>query len=278
MTNSLKKLLSLFCCAAVLTSVLTACGEKAPAADENVGQQEAQDVSSENKTEDQSLFVYCGAGLKKPMEKLAKIYKEKTGVTIEYTYAGSGQLITQLQTSGKGDVFIIGSEQVYDKAKEDGLVSDYELVAHHTPCIGVPKGNEAKIEKIEDLARDGVKVILGDKEANAIGKTAAKIIKTNGLEAINKNVIATPATVNEIVTALKSKECDAAIVTKDSIFGIEDIETIEIDPEKNMDQIIPIGTCQVSEKKDLASDFVSFISSEKGKEVFAEFGFAPYEA
>ena len=274
--SNFKKYVALILGMTILASGLVACGDKKES-DVNANDVAQEEIKEEEPKAEESLFVYCGAGLKKPMEKLAKIYKEQTGVSIEYTYAGSGQLIAQLEASGAGDVFIIGSEQVYKQAKEKGLVGDYELVAHHTPCMAVPKGNPAGIEKIEDMANEGVKVILGDKEANAIGKTAAKILKTNGLEAINKNVVATPATVNEMVTALKAKECDVAIVTKDSVFGQEDIDIIEIAPDKNIDQIIPIGVAEVSEKKETANAFVQFISGEKGQEVFAEFGFAPYE-
>ncbi|MEG1448807.1 MAG: molybdate ABC transporter substrate-binding protein [Oscillospiraceae bacterium] len=262
---------------ALMICALSACGNSQV---DDAAQQPQQSQTQENQddAQQQSLFVYCGAGLKKPMEKIAKLYEEKNGVKIEYTYAGSAQLISQLELSGKGDVFIIGSETVYEKAKEKGLVGDYSLVAHHTPAIGVPKGNPKNIQSLSDLAKDGVKVILGDKEANAIGKTAAQILKKNALEAIENNVIATPATVNEIVTALASKECDAAIITKDGVFGNEDIEIIEIPAEQNIDQLIPIGTVGVSEKTDIANEFCKFVSSEDGKAIFAEFGFEPVSA
>lgn len=263
---------------AVLLSVFTilslsACSSEAKKAPERTTEQQ---VETENTTEEQSLFVYCGAGLKKPMEKIAKLYEEENGVKIEYTYAGSAQLISQLELSGKGDVFIIGSESVYEKAVEKELVGDYSLVAHHTPVIGVQKGNPLGIKTLSDLANDGVKVILGDKEANAIGKSAAEIIKNNGLEGILDNVIATPATINEIFAALNAKECDAAIITKDSAFGKENVETIEIPEDQNIDQLIPIGTINASEKADLAKEFMNFVASDEGKEIFGEFGFEPY--
>lgn len=277
MSLKFKKILAVLCSAVIFTSAFAGCKNNEEVKPEETASQTQTEDTDSNKTEDASLFVYCGAGLKKPMTKLAKMYEEKEGVAVEYTFAGSGQLIAQLQTTGKGDILIIGSEAVYKKAQEENLVGDYKLVAHHTPCIAVPKGNPANIEKLEDLANDGVKVILGDKEANAIGKTAANILKKNSLESINQNVIATPATVNEMVAALTAKNCDAAIVTKDSVFGNEDIEVIEIDPEKNIDQIIPIGVAEVSDQKDAATKFIEFVSSEKGKEVFAEFGFAPFE-
>lgn len=267
-----KKTLALLLSVCTIVS-FSACSNEAKKAPEEADETQ---VETNETTEEQSLFIYCGAGLKKPMEKIAKLYEEENGVKIEYTYAGSAQLISQLELSGKGDLFIIGSETVYKKAIEKGLAGEYELVAHHTPVIGVQKGNPLGIEKLSDLANEGVKVILGDKEANAIGKSADQIIKNNGLEDILNNVIATPSTINEIFTALNAKECDAAIITKDSAFGKENVEIIEIPEDQNIDQLIPIGTVTATEKEETAKDFMNFVISDKGKEIFGEFGFEPY--
>ena len=280
MNSKFKKTLLLFFIFVLLLGV-TACNSKTDKNLNNSTEVKNTNVSVSNKdnseTEGNSLFVYCGAGLKKPMTDIAKIYEEKTGTKIEYTFAGSGQLISQLEVSGEGDVLIIGSETVYKKAKDKGLVGEYNLVSHHTPAIGVPKGNPKNIEKLSDLAKDSVKVIVGDKEANAIGKTAEKIFEKNNLQDIKNNVIATPATVNEIVTALAAGECDAAIVTKDSVFGNENIDIVEISEEENIDQIIPIGTVNNSKKMESAKNFCDFVASDEGVEIFAKYGFEPYK-
>lgn len=223
----------------------------------------------------ETLFVYSGAGLKKPMDEIAEIYKENKNIMVEYSYAGSAQLISQMELSKKGDVFIVGSEQVYKTAMEKDLAGEYQTVAHHTPVIAVPKGNAKGIQTLEDMAKDGVKVILGDEESNAIGKTAQKIIKKNKLEDINNNVVSKAATVNEIVTQLIAGQADAAIVTADCVFGNSDIETIAIDPQKNIDELIPIGIVKFSEKTEAAQEFVDFIVSDEGKAVFEKYGFEP---
>lgn len=66
---------------------------------------------------------------------------------------------------------------------------------------------------MEDLNKDGVKLILGDKESNAIGKTTQKYLKNN-LKSINDNVVSTAATVNEMIVQLTSSKADATIATK----------------------------------------------------------------
>ena len=224
----------------------------------------------------QSLLVYSGAGLKKPMEEIKTAFEAENNVVIEYVYAGSGALLSQIETTGKGDVFIVGSQATYNTAKEKGYANEGKLVAHHTPAIIVAKGNPLNIQSLADLASDGVKVVLGDPEANAIGQTAQKLIEKNNLPGINDNVVAQTATINEIVTAITAGNADTGIVTKDSVYGNnEDIELIEIPEEENIDQLIPVCTLTMSENTELAQIFVDFVASDAGKAIFEKYGFAP---
>lgn len=232
---------------------------------------------SESSTVD--LLVYSGAGLKKAMEAIKTAYEADHDVTIEYSYAGSTQLISQIELSGKGDVFIVGSETAYHKLNEKGYASDaYALVAHHTPCIIVQAGNPKGITGLEDLTKEGITVILGDPEANAIGETAQKIIAKTGLTAINDHVVSQAATVNEITTQIASGQADAGIVTVDSVHNNTDVEMVTIPDDQNIDQLIPVCTLTISEHPDAAQEFVDFIASDAGKAIFADNGFAPATA
>jgi len=120
-----------------------------------------------------SLLVYSGAGLRKPMDEIGKVFEEKYNVRIEYSYAGSAQNLSQIELTGKGDVYTPGAMYYGQQAIDKGLVVNTQDVAYHIPVIAVPKGNPAGIEKVEDLAKPGVKVVLGDKKACAIGKVAS---------------------------------------------------------------------------------------------------------
>jgi molybdate transport system substrate-binding protein len=90
----------------------------------------------------------------------------------------------------------------YKAAEKKNLVDPCKEVALHIPVIGVPKDNPAGIKTLEDLAKPGVKVILGDEKANAVGAAAQRIIEKSGLSKINENVVAKTATINELVVHL----------------------------------------------------------------------------
>lgn len=226
----------------------------------------------------ETLLVYSGAGLSAVMDDIAQVYKEKTGVSIEYSYGGSAQNLSQMELSGKGDVWTPGSMADCDIAEEKGLIENKQNVAYHVPIIIVPEGNPAGITGLNDLARAGVRVALGDEEACAIGKLCPKIFKTAGIyEAVSDNVVTTTATVNELLTYIQMKQADAAIVWEDNALNADGIEAIQIPAEVNQIKTIPVAVLKSSEKMELAQQFADFVASDEGKAVFEKHGFKPCE-
>lgn len=225
----------------------------------------------------QSLLVYCGAGMRKPMDEIGLIFEEKYGTSINYNYAGSNTLLSQMELTQKGDIYMPGATYYFDVAKEKGFTDYEQLIAYHVPVIEVPKGNPANITSLDDLAKPGVKVILGDAKAAAIGKIGNKILEKNGIyEDVEKNIIARSATANELVVYISMNQADASIIWEDLVVNSEKIETVAIPYEQNIIKIIPIGTLTFSEKNDAAKTFVDFVASSEGKMIFEKHGFTTY--
>ena len=282
----LKNVFVFIICISVL--MLSACSSTAPTSptkvpgeviSEPTEQKESSLEPTEpvTETEKVELLVYSGAGLKKAMEEIKTEFEQDHDVTVSYVYAGSAQLISQIETSGKGDVFTAGSQSSYKILNEKGLAEESHLVAHHTPVIAVPKGNPANITSLEDLTKTGVRVVLGDPEANAIGETAKNLFEKNNIVGVDANVVSLTSTVNEIIVALKAGNADAAIITQDgAVQNKADLDMIEIPADQNIDQIIPICVLKITTNHELAQEFVDFVASDEGKAIFEKHGFAPY--
>lgn len=236
---------------------------------------EPEQANNNEQTETVELMVYSGAGLKKPMEKLKEIFEKEKNIKLNLIYAGSGQLLAQLEKSGKGDVFVVGSKATYDAAIEKDLANEGVGISHHTPVIITAKDNPKQINGLTDLNKDGIKLGLGDEKSNAIGKTSVKMFEKANIADYEKNVVVKTATVNELYQAITSGSADACIVTKDSAFGKDDISIVEIEPEFLIDQIITAGTLKTSEHSEEAQEFVDFLTSDVSMQTFEEFGFKP---
>lgn len=224
------------------------------------------------------LFIYCGAGLRKPMEETAELFTDKYGTTIDFQYNGSGALLNQLMMSRTGDIYMPGDVWFINELKGSGdeegnyIIKDLP-VAFHTPVIVTPKGNPAGIRDISDLIKPGVSVILGD-ENIAIGRITAKIFKNiETYEQLQDNVIARMGTVNQVALALSMKQADAGIIWRANYIDLADrLDLIEIDEEINVVKEIYIAVLKFSQNKAKASQFLDFVVSE-GKDVFAKYGY-----
>lgn len=222
-----------------------------------------------------TLFAYVGANLKDPVSDLAQAYEQKTGVKVELTFNNGGALLNQLETMKKGDIYMPGGMPFVEKAQQEGHLDQIVgPIAYHTPVIVTPKGNPGNVTSIEDLSKPGIELVIPDKEATAIGKTAYKLFNKIGLTSeIEKNIIANLESPAKVLAAITMGQGNAGIVEYSNTFkDREKIEVIEIDPEVNEVEQIPIASLTYSLNKELALDFMNYVQ-ENGPAVFAKYGF-----
>jgi molybdate transport system substrate-binding protein len=233
-------------------------------------------ASGSTDTSQESLFVYCGAGMSEPMEEIAVLFEEQEGIPVEFTFGGSAQLLSQIELYQTGDVYMPGAKSYIDSAIEKGFVDKTVSVVYHIPAIAVPKGNPAGITCLEDLAKPGVKVALGEPTGPAIGKNSKKMLEADGLwENVSANVVTYSGTVNELVVYISMDQADATIIWGD-LYNPDIMEVIEIPTAQNGIKVVPIGTLVFSEQKENAEKFIDFVASETGLAIFRENGFVTY--
>ena len=223
-----------------------------------------------------SILVYAGAGLKAPLDEIGPLFTEKTGIAVQYNYGGAGTLVSQMNLTKKGDVFMPGSTTEFKTAKSQGLVNESKLVAYHIPVIAVQKGNPKNITTLADFAQPGLKVALGDANATAIGKASTKMFAALNISAaVEKNVVSRTPTINELTVIMQTGQADAAVLTLDQ-YDAKTMDMITIPLSQNVVLITPIGTTTFSKNTDAANQFVSFVASDDGKALFAKHGFVTY--
>lgn len=224
----------------------------------------------------QSILVYAGAGLQPPLTEIGPLFTAQYGIAVQYNYGGGGTLITQMNLTRKGDVFMPGSTMDFKMAKMQGLVSDSKLVAYHVPVIVVQKGNPKNITSLEDFARPGLRVALGDVKATAIGQAAAQMFGSLDItDAVEKNVVTRTPTISELTVIMNTGQADAAILTLDQ-YNATTMDEITIPLSENDVLITPIGATTFSQNTTAANEFVDFVASDQGKAIFAKYGFPTY--
>jgi len=226
----------------------------------------------EEPTEDfagQSLFVHAGAGLRKPMDEIARLFKERYGVQVRFNYTGSACLLAQIMMTQRGDLYLPGEEFYLEQAKDRGYVKEAKIVAYFVPVILVQKGNPKNIQSLADLAQPGLRLALGDPKTCAVGKIADQILEKNGLKkAVSGNIKTYTITAPELGNAIKLGSVDATI-NWDAVAAWcgEDVTVIPIPPEQNVTSACPLGILKWSQHPALAQKFLDFVASE-GRRVF----------
>ncbi|AZV58496.1 molybdate ABC transporter substrate-binding protein [Clostridium sp. AWRP] len=242
-----------------------------------IGCGQKKQSTTTNDTDKKTLLIYCAAGVNKPMEEIGKEFEKKYGTKVQYTYANSSELISQMEVSKKGDLCVLASNEDYETANKKNLVLDKKDLVYHIPVIAVPKGNPAGIKSINDFTKPGVKVILGDSKTSPLGKLASKLFQKQGIESqVKNNIVSTVTTVNEMVTFVSMKKADASIMWEDNALNAsKSIDLVQIPKDQNLIKVVPISVLKSSKDKELSDKFVNFVTSSQAKSIFIKYNLKP---
>jgi molybdate transport system substrate-binding protein len=220
------------------------------------------------------LFAYVGAGIREPVVALVEGFERKTGMKVEMAFNNSGALLGQLELSRKGDLYIPGSMSFVQKAKASGFIAEVVgPMAYHVPIIITPPHNPAKISEVRDLAKPGVKLVLPDRQATALGQTAFKIFTKLGIAAAaERNVLAYLETPMKVIAALQMGQGDAGIVEYSNARNHKQLGFVEIDPAVNIVEELPCASLNCSKDPEATRQFLDYAQTE-GPIVFAKYGF-----
>ena len=223
------------------------------------------------------LHIFVGAGLRQPVDQLALEFEKQSGHRVFADYGGSGQLLTKIEASSQGDLFIPGAVFYIEKLQQQGKVRSSRPLVRHTPVIGVnPKATD-RVSRFEDLAKPGIRLAIGDPKAMAFGRTALSILDESGQkEAILKNVKVYGATVKQLALYVAQGVVDAAIIGRsDACQNAGKIIMVSIPEAYFESEIVAAAVLQSAENPELAETFAKFLSSDHAVTVFEKFGFLP---
>ena len=136
------------------------------------------------------LMIFAGSASQPPLEEAAKAFEKKTGIPVTLHLGGSGAMLSQIRLTGRGDLYIPGSPDYLELAREQNLVEgEATILAYLVPAIIVAKGNPLRIQSLDDLARPGLKVGMADPDGVCVGLYAVEVLTANGLDQkVKKNL------------------------------------------------------------------------------------------
>jgi molybdate transport system substrate-binding protein len=220
-------------------------------------------------------------GQRSSLDEIQVLFQQRhPEVQVNFSYKGSGYFIADITRSQEGDLYLPGEEFYLLQAVERGFITDYDperdIAAHFITVIITPRGNPANIRKVEDLARPGVRVGLGNPKACAIGLWHEKTFKKAGIwDAVRKNATMSAKCIPELGNAAQHKLIDATIVwATTAVLYLRDVESIPLAPEYRGVVRLPVAVLRFAKHKREADMLKSLILSDEGKDIFLSHAYA----
>ncbi len=226
-----------------------------------------------------TLRFFCAAGIQKPIEAAANAFRDDYGVEVQLQYAGSGELLSQLQVTERVDLYLAADSSYTELARERGLLKETIPLGFQRPVIAVSEGNPKGITSIDDLLRDDVTIALADPNAASVGKLTKKLLSEMGLwEQFEQHTKAFKPTVNLLAADVKLGAVDASIVWDALIGQYSGIESVHVSEFDEAVKDITVGILQSSPQPTLALKFARYLQApSKGQRHFADFGYETLE-
>ena len=250
-----------------------ACGSGSSTDDESPQGGGSSSTSSSGQQLSGTVTVFAAASLKKTFTAIgAEFEKAHPGVTVTFNFAGSSDLVAQIQQGAPADVFASADTKNMDKATGDSLTAAPPVsFASNTLEIAVPPGNPARIASLADLAKPGVKVVLCAPEVPC-GSAAAKVEATGNVDI---KPVSEEQSVTDVLGKVTSKEADAGLVYVTDVEGAGDaVEGVEFAESSSAVNTYPIATLRASRNATAARAFLEAVTGEPGQGILAAAGFA----
>lgn len=235
-----------------------------------------------------TLTVMAAASLTESFTEIGAMFEaQNPGIKVVFNFAGSQQLVEQLNQGAAADVFASASSKYMTSAVDAGLVKseNSKVFARNSLAVIFPKDNPAGITTLQDLMKTGLKLDLAD-ESVPVGKYSVEFLDKASADTsfgadykdnVLKNVVSYEDNVKAVLNKVALGEADAGIVyLTDITANVKDsVGTLEIPDELNSIATYPLARLTASQNSDLADAFVAFILSPEGQTVLSKYGFLP---
>jgi molybdate transport system substrate-binding protein len=190
-----------------------------------------------------------------------------------YSLAGSDALTTQIREGAPADVYAAASSKYPQELYEEGLVEEPVTFASNRLVVIVPKDNPAGLETVEDVARQGTKLVVAA-EGVPVGDYTRTVLSDLGLEAALANVVSNEDDVKGVVAKVAIGEADAGFVyATDAAAAGDDVRVVELLEGSQPPIEYQIAVVSASKKRERAEAFVQKVLGQDGREALQAAGF-----
>jgi molybdenum ABC transporter molybdate-binding protein len=227
-------------------------------------------VEGDEWEESPEIIFYCGSVSRRAVEPVIRAFEQREGVRVNTSFNGCGILTGQMramscspQAANLPDVYLACDVYYMDNVRD--LFQDPTSVSDTDIVIVVARDNPLNIQTLRDLARPGVRVVVGQPEQCTIGALTRQLLESQGLlDEVMKNVVTQTATSAMLVPAVTTGSADAALAyASDVLFEQQRVKALTVDGPRAK-AVQPIAVARGSRHKELSRRFFDAVTGSRG--------------
>ena len=266
--------------------VLAVCMVLSCAGCEGSSNKGASEETTEVTTEggNSKILVAAAASLQATFdnELIPLFEKENPEITVEGTYASSGDLQQQIESGLDADVFFSAATSNMDTLTEEKLIDKDTVVdlLKNDVVLITPKDSKLGIKSFKDITKADT-IAIGDPESVPAGKYAKEILINLDVYNEVEKKASLGASVTEVLSWVAEGSADAGIVyatdaqTENTNGDDKEVEVVATAEDSMMQTpvVYPVGVVSASTHKDEAKAFEDFLQTDEAKAILEKAGF-----
>lgn len=219
------------------------------------------------------VVVFAAASLKPAFTQLGqRFHDENPGSSVDFEFAGSSELATQLTQGATADVFASADTAQMDTVAKAGLLAGNPVnFASNTLVIVTAPGNPKKVGSFADLARPGLGVVICQRPVPCGSATRRVEDSTE----VRLNPVSEELSVTDVLNKVTTGQADAGLVyVTDARSAGNKVTTIDFPEAAAATNVYPIAALKNAPQPTPAQKFVAIVTGDTGQNVLAQYGFA----
>jgi molybdate transport system substrate-binding protein len=231
------------------------------------------------------LTVFAAASLMDAFQAIGSQFERShSGTRVTFNFAASSLLRAQIEQGAPADVFASADEEQMRLLVGAGKVRDVVSFARNRLVVATPAANPARIRRLQDLARPGLRLVItaeqvpiGHYTRQALAKMSAPgALGADFQQRVLANVVSQETNVRGLLAKVELGEADAAMVyASDAAAAGEKVRTMPIPARYNEVAVYPVGVVVATAHPAEAGAFARFLQSRPAQAILRRYGFQP---
>lgn len=222
-----------------------------------------------------SLTIAAAADLQFAFTEIGRIFEQRTGAKVTFTFGSSGNLAKQIESGAPVDLFASADEgYVRQLASRGAIVEGTEqLYAIGRIVLASHRSNGPPHARLEDLLKPQVKrVSIANPDHAPYGLAARQSLETVGLWEQLKPKLVYGENVRQALQFVQTGNAEAGIVAL-SIAEVPEVSYVLIDPTLHLPLRQSMAVVKGTLQQQLAREFAAFVGGPEGRSIMERYGF-----